>query len=185
MSSGGVANIGSISAPTVQGWTLSTSGKTYRAPLVNLPFSITCSAATKVGMAMTDNNAGKIILESANDPLRFGLVNGTGGSSVGSFSFSLGNVLLDSSATVNFLSASTGSTTWSTTSAAGTPSLASWAAPGNTNAFTKVSGTTVPDAFTTISGNLVVSIALGKAIVDSATTAITPTGSGTLTLVYL
>lgn len=188
MSSGSNASLGSVSTSAIRGWGQGTDTSTnaiYQSQLINLPFSITCSAATKIGIALTDNNPGKITAQNTKDPVRFGLVNGGGTSSIGSFSFLFGGVLMDGLTPAKYLSALNGSTTWSSTSAAGTPAPANTAAPGSMNSFAKTAAATTPDAFTTLNGNLVISVNLGKAIFDAATTAITPTGSGTLTLVYL
>lgn len=187
LNGGGTATIGSIPASTVRAYTVSTTGTNlvYMAPLVNIPFNITCPAPTKIGVAMLDNNPGKILARNVDDSIKFGLLNGTGTTSIGTFQVYFGNVLIDNSSVWQGLSAPTGATNWTQTNVAGSTLPAYYGAPGYTNAFSKTANGGAPDAFTTLTGNLAVYVSLGKTVVDSATTAITPNGSGTLTLVYL
>lgn len=187
LNGGGTAALGQLPASTVRGYAVSTSGTNlvYTSPLVNVAFNITCQAATKIGVAMLDNNSGKVLAQDSTDPVKFGLTNGTGTATIGSFKFYFGNVLIDNSNVWQALSAANGSTSWTQTNVAGTTYLAYYAAPGYTNAFSKTANGGAPDAFTTLTGNLAMTVSFGKTAVDSATSAIIPNGSGALTLVYL
>ena len=185
---GGTVNLGTLSQATVKGYpVLGASNSFYTIPTVLLPIGIVCAAATKVEVSFIDNKAGQNLPFNSFDIVRFGVTDGASGTTpIGAYviGFSTATTTIDNVAPAVYLSALNGSTTWSNKTAL-TSLAASLAAPGYTTGFAKTATATAPDSFTTLSGNLSISIYLGKTYIDSATTAVTPTGSGTLTLVYL
>ena len=160
----------------------------YAYPAQILSYSITFSAPSKIALSFTDNNSGKVLSFDNSDSTRFGVINGTTAS--GSLAVTLTNTLIDGNPVSVFLSAANGSTAWSATTVGGKPSTGASAgtsgvAPNYTTGFSKTAGATVPDSLTTLSGNLSMVLYVGKSLVDNATTTLTPTSSGTFTVVYL
>lgn len=182
--------LGTLPQSTVKGYTAiagtGTGAAVYSVGLPNVGFTVTCTAATRVGLGFVDNNAGKNLIQGKYDVLNFGLVDSATGTSIGGFGFYMGNVLMDGVGTPKMFSSPTSTTpVWVTTNILGTDLMGYNGAPGNMNGFAKVSTATSPDSALKITGNLVGFINLGKTIVDSMTTALSPTGSATLTLIYL
>lgn len=181
---GGVASLGTLSFATVKSYGQNATG--YNMTPVVVPVGITCPSAMKVALSFTDNLAGKIVAMDSNDAMRFGLVNGTSGTTaIGSYQLSLTSVTLDSNA-VGSLMVAPGvatPTAWSSTGAAGLNS--SFPLPGYSTTFSKSTSSTTPDSFTTMAGSLTISATIGTAYLGAATATITPNGSGTLALIYL
>lgn len=184
---GGSVNLGTLSATTVKAYAVlnGTTGNSYVVPPVNVPISITCGAPTKVEASFVDNNIGKITPMDGNDSLRFGMVDGAGTTAMGAFQLQFITTKIDSVAVGQFLSAVNGSTTWVSTVPNTISVTSDYIAPGRTTGFAVTAGATTPSSFTTLTGTLVVSAFFNVNYINSATTALTPNGSGTLTLVYL
>ena len=182
----GRSDYGSLSATAVKGYTSSTGiNDLYSFPAVALAYSITFSAPTKAALSFTDNHAGKVLPFDSFDSIRFGVVD-TGATTIGSVAVSLTNTLIDGSPVSVFLSSPTGTTSWSANTVGGKTGIATNnVGPNYTKAFSKTAGATVPDSFTTLSGNLSMVLSLKKSLIDTATTSTTATGSGTFTVVYL
>ncbi|KAF3999264.1 hypothetical protein [Glaciimonas immobilis] len=178
---GGTVNLGSISTSVVKGY--GTLGTSYSMPNVLVPISIICSAPTKVEVSFVDNKVGKVFALDAHDAIRYGIVDGAGTTAIGTYQTSFTSTVIDNVAVGQFLNAPNNTTTWTATGPTGLP--ASFGAQGYTIGFAKLAGATTPDSFTTLAGNLTFSTFISGVYVKSATAAITPTGSGTLTLVYL
>ena len=186
----GVVNLGSLTSAAVKLYPVLTgaaSSTIYQVPATNLTLNIACNAATKVALSFVDNKAGKNFVFDANDPARFGIVDAAGTTAIGFYQIFFKSTTVDSTNTAigQFLGAANGSTTFSTTSPAGMSHPTSTAMPGRTVAFAKTAGATAPDAVTTLSSTFLFETYLSKAYIDGATGAVAPTGSGTLTLVYL
>ena len=184
----GVANLGSLSQATVKGYPVNTatSNSLYTIPTLNVPISIVCGAATKVEVSFVDNKPGKNIPMDTFDALRFGITDGAGTAAIGAYqmSFVTATTTIDSVPVGLFLNAPNGTTTWSKT-VAGTPTTNNFIAPNYATGFAKSTTATIPESITTLSGTLAIQTFLAKTYIDSATSAISPTGSGTLTLAYL
>lgn len=187
IANGGSANFGSLSVTAVKGYSSSAgTNNLYSFPVVTLAYSVTFTAPTKAALAFTDNNSGKVLPFNNFDAIRFGLIDGPGSSTIGSIVVMLTDTLMDNNPVSVFFSAPNGTTTWSTTTAGGKTGIpANYAVPGYTNAFAKTAGATVPDSFTTLSGNLSLVLSVSKTRIDNATTNTTANGSGIFTVVYL
>ena len=185
----GRAVISDAAATALRGsTTFSGTNSLYAYPAQIISYSITFSAPSKIVLSFTDNNSGKVLPFDNSDSTRFGAVNGT--TTSGSLAVTLTNTLIDGNPVAVFLSAPNGSTVWSATTVGGKPSIGASAgtsgvAPNYTTGFSKTAGATVPDSLTTLSGNLSMVLYVGKSLVDNATTTLTPTSSGTFTVVYL
>ena len=184
---GGTVNLGTLSQATVKAYSVAgTTNNFYSVPAANVPISITCGAATKVEVSFVDNKSGKNLPFDAGDAIRFGVTDGAAGTAaIGAYQINFVTTTIDSVATAVYLSAPNGTTAWSNKIASTTTVPNSYVAPGHATGFAKVATATVPDSITTLAGNLTFQAYLGKAYIDGATTAVTPTGSGTLTLAYL
>lgn len=188
LAGGGTVNVGNVSQGTAKLYSqvASTAATVYTFPSKTTPVNINCSAATKVALSFTDNKSGKnFILSDGSDAIRFGVTDGAGAAAVGFYSVAFVQTTMDSVPVGQFLGAANGSATFSTTQAAGVGYGINTSAPGRTVAFAKTAGATVPDALTTLAGTLQFDTYMSKPYIDAATTVVTPTGSGTLTLVYL
>lgn len=177
---GGTINLGSISTSLVK--TYSTILGTYQFPTVLAPISITCSAPTKVEISFVDNKAGKRFAMDANDSARYGMVDGAGTTGIGAYNTQFINTTIDTVAVGQYLNAVNNTTTWSASGPVGAPNVA---APGYTVGFAKLAGATTPDSFTMLSGSLQFTFWVSSAYINAATAAVSPSGSGTLTLVYI
>ena len=184
----GIVNLGTLTQATVKAYAPTAATNVfYTVPTVNVPISIVCGAATKVGVSFIDNKSGKVLPLNFEDVLRFGMTDGSAGTAaIGTYQMSFSSTTIDSVATVvnAFLNATNGTAVWST-KVAGTTTPNNFIAPGYTTTFTKTTGSIIPETFTTLGGNLAIQIFLGKTYMDAATSIVTPNGSGTLTLVYL
>ncbi|KAF3999261.1 DUF1120 domain-containing protein [Glaciimonas immobilis] len=178
---GGAVNLGSISTSLIK--TYAVVGTSYAMPNVLVPISIICSAPTKVEVSFVDNKPGKTFALDANDAIRYGMVDGAGTAAIGSFQISFVNTVIDTVAVGQFLNAPNNTTSWTGTGPNNLPAY--YAAPGYTIGFAKLAGATTPDSFTTLAGSLIMTSYISTAYVKGATSAITPSGSGTLTLVYI
>lgn len=179
---GGVVDHGVLSTVAVRSGALA-YGLAFQLPATSVPFNITCAAATRVEVAFVDNLAGRIIAIDGDDAVRFGLVDGAGSTAIGSYQATFTSATIDGMAVGQFLNAPTGTTAWNARSS---PSLgAAYISPGHTTGFARLAGATLPDSLTTLAGTLQFKFFLDKAYVESARSAITPNGSGTLSLVYL
>ncbi|KAF3999263.1 DUF1120 domain-containing protein [Glaciimonas immobilis] len=178
---GGTVNLGSINASVVKGYGLAQTS--YAMPSVAVPISIVCSAPTKVEVSFVDNKVGKVFAIDTNDPIRYGMVDGAGTAAIGSIAINFNNTVIDTVAVGQFLNAPNNTTTWTATGPSNLSAI--FASPGYTIGFAKLASATTPDSFTTLAGNLIMSPYISAAYVKGATAAITPTSSGTLTLVYL
>lgn len=176
----GVANMSSTSA-VIKAY--STVGGAYILPELAIPIGVICTAATKVAVSFVDNLSGKRITVDSNDGVRYGMVDGAGTTAIGSYQMRLYGVTMDGVAAGQFMTAVTGATTWATTGVTGLN--AGYGAPGYSVAFSKTAGAVIPDSFTTFAGTFGLDPFISAAYVNAATSAITPTGSGTLALVYL
>ena len=184
---GGVANLGTVSKAIVKAYTPAANDTVYLVPFVLVPIAVICGAATKVEVSFTDNKSGKKFPVDANDLIRFGITDDTAGTqAIGSYQVSFSDTTIDNVVVGVYLSAQngTGPITW-LTKIAGTFFSSNVVAPGYVTGFAKTAGAGTPDAFKTLSGNLNFQAYLSKAYIDSATNNVKPTGSGTLTLVYL
>ena len=185
---GGTVNLGTLSQAIVKGYPVivSTANSLYTIPVVNLPISVVCGSATKVEISFVDNKSGKNLVMDTLDLLRFGITDGAGSAAIGAYQISFVNATttIDSVAVGVYLGATNGTTNW-TNKTLSTSTTQSFVAPGYATGFAKVATATVPESITTLAGNLTFQAYLGKAYIDGATTAVTPTGSGTLTLAYL
>ena len=183
---GGTVNLGTLSQATVKGYiVVSNTNNFYQMSPVNATINIVCSAATKVQVSFIDNKSNKNLALDGIDIVRFGLTNSTAGTiAIGAYQINFTNTTIDGAIPTVYLSAPNGTSNWSTKTA-GTAFTANLVAPGFANGFAKTAGAMVPDAITTLSGNLTFQAYLGKDYVDGATSILTPAGSGTLTLTYL
>lgn len=190
LNGGGVANVGDVSQTTAKSYPINTSATTnlvvYRFPNRGVPINIACAAATKVAVAFVDNKPSQRLAFNNEDPSRYGLSDSVAGTAaIGFYSVRFENTTIDGAFIGEYFNAANGSTTFSKTQPAGLAVAPNYAMPGRTIAFAKTVGATVPDAFTSLAGLLTFDTSASKSYIDSATTVITPTGSGTLTLVYL
>lgn len=185
ISNGGNSVVGAAAAAALRGSSsFAGTNHLYAFPAQILSYSITFSAPSKIALSFTDNNSGKVLPFDGSDSTRFGSVNGT--TSSGSLVVTLENTKIDNTTPSVFLSTPNGTTAWSTTTVGGKASnTLNGVAPGYTTGFAKTAGATVPDSFTTLTGNLSMTLYMGKSLVDNATTTLTPSSSGTFTIVYL
>ncbi|WP_196766894.1 DUF1120 domain-containing protein [Burkholderia territorii] len=183
---GGVADYGTLSTATVRGYTVYNGGGTPAYVFGNkfIPITVTCSAPTRAELSFVDNKSGQRLSLDQYDADRYGVSDGVGGVvAIGAYTLFLSSTLLDGVAAAGYLTAPTGTTAWSSTAIGGVP--ASVAAPGYAVGFIKTAGNIAPDTFTTMSGNLGVTLYVDQAYVNSATNVISLQGSGTVTLQYL
>lgn len=189
---GGTVNLGTIMQTTVKGYSVyaGTKNPVYLMISQNVPIGVTCTTAARVALLFVDNKSTSVFAVDNNDILRFGLTDGAGsGTAIGSYqlAFNTADTSVDGAIPGTYLNAPGGTTavaTWSNKAAA-TGYGANIVVPSYLLGFAKAASTTTPEAFTTLSGSLNFRTYLSKAYIDSATTAVTPIGSGTLTLVYL
>lgn len=177
---GGIVNLGVIS--TVQVRSYGTVGPQYVLPPVLVPFNVTCSAPTAVQVSFVDNLPGKVAPMDSNDAIRFGIVDGTGTTAIGNYQAAFSNIIIDGVGVGQYLLAPNGTSAWSNTTVTGLPAV--YAVPGYKTGFAKTTGVTIPDSLTTLAGNMIFEVHLTSSYIQSATNAITPNGSGTMTLVY-
>lgn len=182
LSGGGLADYGSLTTQTVK--TYSTLGANlYNMGPKTVPISVVCPAAQAIELAFSDNKASANFSFDIYDATRYGMTDGAGTASIGAYGASLSAALIDGIAPVGFLTATTGSTAWSTTGFGATG--ADVASPGYAVGFIKTAGSKVPAPITSIGGSLTLNAYVSKALVDSSTKAITMNGLATITLQYL
>lgn len=183
LSGSGLADYGTLIAATVKGYT-QTFPSLYDLGDKPLNYNVACSAPTKVAFSFIDAQAGKVMTGDSNDASRYGLVNGsTGTTTIGHYELIVNTAALDGVAANASLTTVNGGSAWSLSGPTGR--AANFAAPGYTVGFIKAAGTATPDAATTIAGVMNFRTRVSKALVDAATTPITLNGAGTLSLVYL
>jgi len=158
--------------------TLGVYNNLYSVGTKTIGFSVVCGAATKAEISFSDNKPGKNFPMNAEDWFRFGVTDGAGSTSIGNYQISLDNLLLDGGGVTSILGAVTGTTTWGL-------GYANYVAPGHSYGFTKTAGAIVPEAFTTLSGNLTIALMISKAYADSATNAVSFSSGGVITIQYL
>jgi len=186
LNGGGVVNVGDVSQTTAKLYPVFNGGSNvfYSFPTKTVPINIACAAATKVALSIVDNKPAQRLAYNVDDAARHGVGDGTAGTAaIGFYSINFSATTMDSVNVGQFLDAATGSATFSTTGPTAYPT--STLSPGRTISFAKTAGVTVPDALTTLAGTLNFQTLVSKPYIDAATTVVTPTGSGTLTLVYL
>ena len=187
LTGGGIVDTGTVSQGTAKLYPLSNNGAStvlYSFPFKTVPISITCAAATKVALSIVDNKSAQKLAYNVDDAARHGVSDGTAGTvAIGFYSIAFTAATMDGVNVAQFLDAATGSATFSTTGPTAYP--VGTLLPGRTISFAKIAGVTVPDALTTLGGTLGFQTFVSKPYIDAATTVVTPTGSGTLTLVYL
>lgn len=180
---GGTVTIGTLTQTTVKTYTTMGSGSalSYKLPPVTIGYAVTCSSLTKIALGVVDNNPGKATVITTTDSMAFGLVDGAASTAIGQFFLTV-NTLTTDSTFVGGLAATTGTSTW-----AAAPVFLNALAltPGTSTGFIKSAGTTSPDAYTSLSGNMLATIFINGAYMSAASTAITPTASGTLSVIYL
>lgn len=181
LSGGGVADYGALQTPTVKAYPVVKSHYVFGSKVV--AYSVTCSAATPLQMAFIDNKAAQKTALDANDPGRYGIGDGTTTTAIGSYEVVFTSAVVDGTAAAGYLSAPTGTTTWTNT-ASGT-FASNVASPGRAVGFKKLTADTAPTQLTTVAGNLSFNTYVLKSYVDASTAAITLNGSGTVTLQYL
>lgn len=181
---GSTVNLGTFTQTTIRGYGLTIFNDSfYTPPSAN----IACSAASKVAILFVDNKSGKNLLLNADDITRFGITDGVAGTtSIGTYQMNFVVTNIDDVAPGVYLNTPNNTAvTWFNKIANAAGVVNGFVAPGYMTGFAKSSTATTPDAFTTLSANLNVLVFLGKDYIDSAPAVVAPTGSGTITLVYL
>ena len=163
---------------------MANSATTYLLGTRPVSITVSCPVPRVVELAMVDNKPGQVLAQDAFDSMRYGLADGTGTVPIGHYQVQLEDVTVDGVTPPVTLAAPTGTTAWSGATAGGL-SAAVYAAPGYAVGFAKTVGALVPEALTTIGGNLNFVTTVSKPYVDSATNSIELKGSGTINLQYL
>ncbi|WP_295543337.1 DUF1120 domain-containing protein [uncultured Pseudacidovorax sp.] len=188
LGSSGTVDYGALSAVTVKSYGVATSA--YSAPPKTIALNVTCSAPTAVSLAWTDNRSSSVVNfdgVAANNTVRFGL--GTSGTTnIGAYQLDFTGLQVSATASgtpaapAGYLTRTTGTTgAWSAASGL----TAQWVTPGLSLGMKTSATDATPPAISTISGNLSVYSYFSKALVDSATSAITLNGQSTVTLEYI
>ena len=181
----GIADYGGLTKVAVQATSQGTgSGGAYYA-LGNrtVALSVSCSSPIRLELATVDNKAAQKFAIDANDGFRYGIANGTNTTAFGAYVVSGSVLTLNGATPATFLTAPTGTTAWSATGFNG--EAATTMAPGYATGFSATAAATIPDAVTTIGGNLTFTSYISKAVIDAATGVVTLNGSGTISLQYL
>lgn len=193
--SNGTVNLGSLTLTAVRGYGLINNNGYKMAPQT-ATVSISCSVPTKFSLSFIDNKSVTTpTVIDGNDSGRFVLGDTATGpraaNAVGSYQVAFTSTTMDVGGGVTpapvgqFLSAPIGSQSWITGLPGGLTLSAGTVLPGKALAFAKTAGVTTPDSILKLDGTLTFTTHLGKTVIDSATTIVTPSGSGTMTLFYL
>ena len=190
---GGVADYGTLTATYVKARTQvgtvgsATAPRAYSLSALgtkNLPLVISCATPTKFALSLVDNGGSPLW----TDGPRWGLGTTSDGTKIGYYEISLADLKIKPLPADALAAPATRMYTAgvATSSSVYTAFNGVGAGPGFSVGFSATAAATTPDSLSEVSGNLQITNALlNKDLVDSATTAITLAGKGTLTLVSL
>ena len=191
LTGGGIVDTGTVTLATAKTYRQVTNTTTavalYGFPDRTIPITITCSAPTKVAVSFVDNKPAQRFSFNSGDGALYGLSDGlTGTAAIGFYSVAFNAITMDNTPVGQFLTAANGlTTTFSTTQPASLGVGPNSAVPGRTTGFAKTAGAAAPESFLSLTGGLTIQTYVSRDFIDKATNTVTPSGSGTLTLVYL
>lgn len=185
LGSSGAVDFGTLPAGTVKAY--SAYAGYYVMPAKNISLDVTCGAPTAVSLSWADNRSSSKPAIDGSDASRFGLgVNGS--TNIGAYAVNY-SALQVAATTAATPAAPAGAlvrarnTTGAWTTATG--DSASLFSGVNSTGFKLAASDTAPPALAKITGNLTINALVNKALVDSATSAITLDGNSTVNVDYL